>query len=503
MNSKKDSFPISSNYSLEEFKKIPEKKGLLPLVVSLSFDTETPVSLYKKVAEGKAYSFLFESAEKDESNGRYSIVGFDPIEKISFDDGKAIIEKKKGDKLKKEQEIQISIPGNKNNAKSSSALEILAERIKEYDSVYAKEFFGGLVGFFSFESMKYFEDIPFLPRQKGEALDALFVVPRIIIRFDHFSSEISLAFFADLSKGRSEEFFTFQEEVKKVIEKIKKPLKAEILDIPKGNEIFYKENKFFEEQARKAKEKIIAGEIFQVQISQRFTRSSKENPFEIYRRLRLRNPSPYMFFLDMKGCHIIGSSPETLVRLKNKKILLRPIAGTRKRGKDEAEDQKLEKELINNPKERAEHAMLVDLARNDIGRVAKTGSVKVSREFYVRKFSHVQHILSDVEGELKKDKNMFDVFRTSFPAGTLTGAPKIRATEIITQLENIRRGIYGGGVGYFAFGGDMDFAILIRSIFLANKEAHVQAAGGIVYDSTPKAESKECAKKASACLSIL
>lgn len=438
-----------------------------PLIAEIMADTETPITLFAKLADGEMPAFLFESAEKSAQSGRYSFMGFGSL-------------------------VTVSLPQGEKDP-----LDILQKILKKYTFPKIKglpRFQGGLVGYFGYDLVRFFEKIP-LPKKTNPFLrnmvpEGMFFFPKNMVIFDHLASKL---FVISFEKNPS------------FIETLKEKLKKHVIlpDIHQNGSVIFPENKNFEADVAKAKEYIRAGECIQIVLSQKFSFETDKDDLTLYRNLRSSNPSPYMFLLRFPECSIIGSSPETLVRVEDGEITVRPIAGTRKRGKNLKEDGKLEKELLSDAKELAEHRMLVDLGRNDIGRVSKKGTVRVAKLLAIERFSHVMHLVSEIRGILDPKKNMFDVFRACFPAGTLTGAPKIRAMELISKLEGERRGIYGGAVGYFDVSGNMDFAIAIRTMIKKGTEVLVQSGAGIVYDSIPEKEYEECLHKAKACISIL
>lgn len=438
----------------------------------LNGDMETPISLYRKLAEGKPYSFLFESAEQDQRMGRFSFIGIRPLEVVACDGIKNPLE------LIKERMGNIKI-----------------ENLSEHSG-----FMGGFVGYLTYDVIRFFEKIPTVRAVEPKIPEGVFIFPQVLVSFDHYRHSVKLTYYKP-SDETDDEARAKIEDIVRRIEKQAGPSAP----MPENDEkiVASKTMEEYEAMVREAKEEINRGEIFQVVLSQNFVKPTKKSPFDIYRTLRRVSPSPYMYLMQYKDFAIVGASPETMVRLEGDELLLRPIAGTRRRGLSDVQDAALTEELLADEKEQAEHRMLLDLGRNDVGRVAARGSVKVPREMYVQKFSHVMHMISDVTGKRASDKDMFDVFRACFPAGTLSGAPKVRACEIIAKLEGARRGIYGGAVGYFDFSGNMDFAIAIRTIVHKNATAYIQAGAGIVYDSIPANEYQECLNKAKSCFEAL
>ena len=429
----------------------------------------TPLEVFSKIRSVFDKSFLLESVEGREKIARYSFIGFDPL--LEF--------KSKG--------LEVEVNGE--SYKVEDPYEEMAKVLDSFECgrVGTLPFSGGLVGFFSYDIVRFFEKLPSsLPDSLG-CPDAHFIIPTYLLCFDHLRNEVILVSY----KKESTKIEDLVEEVEggnAVDEFSVDSLRSEI-----GKEEF-------EEGVVKAKEYIREGDIFQVVLSRRVESSYSGDPLYFYKMLRATNPSPYMFFLDFDNI-VAGSSPEMLVRLRDGVLTLRPLAGTRKRGRTKEEDELLKVDMLLDEKERAEHIMLVDLGRNDLGRVARSGSVEVTELMDIEKYSHVQHIVSNITAEIDVGKNAFDVFRSSFPAGTVSGAPKIRAMEIIEETEKSRRGIYAGGVGYFDFSGNLDFAITIRTMFTVGNKAYFQAGAGIVEDSVPEREFVETENKLGALIS--
>lgn len=457
---------------LKDFKKLTKKGNLIPVYKEIIADLETPLSAYMKISDGK-YSYLLESVEGGENIARYSFIGANP----------SVIFKSDGelDPLLKIKQI-----------------------MSKYKFVSAKglpRFCGGMVGYLSYDAVRFFEGIPDKNKDELKLPCAIFVMTDTILIFDRVAHTIKIVALAHVEKNAGKTYIQAVEKIEALEKKLKKPLKNAGIKNKKSSLFNIKSNctkPDFEKAVLKAKEYIKAGDIIQVVLSQRFSTKINSDPLSIYRALRSINPSPYMFYLNFDDVKIVGSSPEVMVRCEDGNIELRPIAGTRPRGKTEEEDKRLEKELLKDAKECAEHVMLVDLGRNDVGRVADFKSVSVDELMVVEKYSHVMHIVSDVIGRLKKGKDVFDVMRASFPAGTVSGAPKIRAMEIIDKLENTKRGLYAGAVGYFSFTGNMDTCIAIRTIVIKNKTAYIQTGAGLVSDSVPENEYQETVNKAKA-----
>ncbi len=436
-----------------------------PKSIKLNFDS--PFELFKKIYNNYPHAFLLESMESDSGMARFSVLGFKPVATLKAK-GNILEIEKDGDK----QEIDVENPFDEIKKIISSGNG-------------KKGFRGGLVGYVSYESVRHFEPIEI---KDGVYPDFEFGLFLDGIIFDRIRNKCE---YVTLNEDRSEEIKNISKE------------DAEIDGISfKENGHHFSKDKF-EDMVLQAKEKIKAGEIFQSVISNARKYTIKGNKLSFYERLRNINPSPYMYHLKLDNREIIGSSPEMLVRVENRMMETYPIAGTIKRGANQLEDELLQKELLADEKERAEHLMLVDLARNDVGKVSKFGSVKVHDYMGIKKFSHVQHIFSRVTGKLNDNKTSVDAFKAMFPAGTLSGAPKIRAMEIIDKLEEIPRGPYGGAVGYFSLNGNADFAITIRTMVCDGNQAKIQAGAGIVHDSIPENEYYECENKASALINAL
>jgi anthranilate synthase component 1 len=475
--------------SFSEFKKMSRRGNLIPVYREFLADTETPVSAYLKLRNG-ANSYLLESADGGKRWGRYSFIGCNPFIRVISRNGR--MEICHGSKREVLEKVRNPM----------EALRELNAKIKPVTVDDLPPFQGGLVGFVNYDLVRTWERLPGISPINRSLPEAIFAACRNLVIFDHFTHMIKVVAFADLTEKADLEP-TYEQAcslVTETVDKLEQPLPSSsnngrifITDL-KSN--FKK--KAFEEAVRKAKEHIVAGDIIQVVLSQKFSAEIAGEDFALYRNLRSVNPSPYMFYLNFGEIKLIGASPEILVRLTNGKIELRPIAGTRPRGTTPEEDLALEKDLMEDPKERAEHIMLVDLGRNDVGRVAAAGSVKVPRLMEIERYSHVMHIVSRVEGVLKPDRDCFDLFMSAFPAGTVSGAPKIRAMEIISELETSPRGPYAGAVGYFGFNGNMDFCITIRTMAMILNKLSIQVGAGIVADSSPENEYEETLRKAGA-----
>jgi anthranilate synthase component 1 len=475
--------------SLAEFKEMARQGNLIPVYQEFLADTETPVSAYLKL-RNDSYSYLLESADGGKRWGRYSFIGCKPFLKAVSRNGETAIW----------QDDQVEVLKEVGNP-----LHVLRDLSAQFQPVTAPDlppFQGGLVGFFNYDLVRKWERLPGIKPVEPDLPESIFTACRHLIVFDHFSHMVKVVVFAHLVEAADPEQIYRQacQEVTQTIMKLSAPLPGRSKD-----ESFHLtglepnlQRKDFEAAVAKAKEYIVAGDVIQVVLSQKFTAQVAGEDLILYRNLRSVNPSPYMFYLNFDDIKLIGASPEILVRLTDGKIELRPIAGTRPRGNTPDEDQLYEKELLSDPKERAEHIMLVDLGRNDVGKVAESGSVTVPRLMEIERYSHVMHIVSRIEGTLKQQKDCYDLFMSAFPAGTVSGAPKIRALQIIGELEPAPRGPYAGAVGYFGFNGNMDFCITIRTITINKDRLSIQVGAGIVADSSPANEYDETIKKAEA-----
>ncbi len=475
--------------SFTEFKKKLKKGNLIPVWQEVLADYDTPVSAFKKIEAGK-YSFLLESVEGGEKWGRYSFLGSEPT---------VIFKSKNGN-------IEITENGKTTKTKGDpiDALRDLLSRYKPVITAELPRFHGGAVGYFSYDIVRHVEDLPEIGVDDLGLWDALFMITDTVLVFDNVNHKIKIIYnaFVPDSKNAKKAYDQAVKKIEDIVRILRKPVslykskKPVKKGSPKLKSNFRPED--YKKAVRKTKEYIKAGDIIQAVIAQRWKTKLDVDPFDLYRSLRVLNPSPYMFYLNTKTETLVGSSPEVMVRVEDGQVESRPIAGTRPRGKTEKEDLKLEKELLADPKERAEHIMLVDLARNDLGRISDTGTVKVDELMIIERYSHVMHIVSNVISNLSKRKDAFDVLKATFPAGTLSGAPKVRAMEIIEEMEPGRRGAYGGAVGYFSFSGNMDTCITIRTFVIKDGEINIQAGAGIVADSKPGKEYEECVNKVKA-----
>ena len=476
--------------SFKEFKNLASQGNLIPVVTRLKADTETPVSAFLKMTQGP-YRFLFESMEGGERWGRYSFLGSEP----------SLVFRSRG------EQIEL-LSGRKREPLHGNPFDILRQILKPYHPVRCEgipRLAGGLVGYCAYDMVRWVERLPDRRKPALPFADSVWMLQDSLIAFDNLSHDLEIVVMAYLDEKTSLKKVYDQAMLRsqKLAARLRKPLPKSLSSAKVGSVKSNTTEAEFHRMVKRGKEYIKAGDIFQVQLSQRWQAPFRGDPFQVYRELRQINPSPYLFYMQMDDQTLTGSSPEVMVRLEGDKITLRPIAGTRRRGRDEADEIRMREEMLNDPKEIAEHIMLVDLGRNDVGRVAQKGSVKVTDMMFVEKYSHVMHLVSNIEGKLKPGLDAIDVMKASFPAGTLTGAPKIRAMEIIEELEKEKRGPYGGGVGYFDFYGNMDMAITIRSLAFAKQKVWFQSAGGVVLDSKPELEYLETQNKSKAVLEAL
>ena len=501
--------------TLEEFLKLAGQGNLIPVTCRLLADVETPLSAYRKI-RGQGESFLFESVEGGEHLGRYSFVGCNP---------RAVI-RQTGDRIEVVENGKVvenflvrrtgvaRVPELKNGDRQDACptvhdgLEVVERVMKKYRAVALPglpRFTGGAVGFIGYEFIHDVE--PVVPRPPQDELGTptmVFLIADQLLIFDRAAQTIIILVNAILDDAESpaDTYENATSEIERIVSLLEQPSEHHPVTVPDEVPVISFESnqtkEKFSANVLKSKEYITAGDIIQVVGSQRFSAPVKASPLDIYRAARSVNPSPYMFLLELDGFSLVGASPEIHVRCEDGRVEIRPIAGTRQRGRTPAEDLALEKELLADPKERAEHVMLVDLARNDIGRVCDFGSVQVKELMTIERYSHVMHIVTQVEGKLSTDKTPYDLMRATFPAGTVSGAPKIRAMQIIAELEQTARGPYAGCVGYFSFNGNLDTCITLRTALIKDGRAYVQAGGGWVNDSTPEGEFQETVNKSMA-----
>jgi anthranilate synthase component 1 len=473
--------------SLAEVKKLAGQANLAPIYREVTGDLETPVSAYLKVARGD-HSFLLESVEGGERLARYSFMGTEPYRVLRLG----------------------PYPDLRQGSDPLRAIEEELGRFRLVPVEGLPRFTGGAVGYLSYEAIRHFE--PRVPIGESEVLnlpEAIFMFVDTMLVFDHLKHTIKVVSHARLDGDIDAAYRQAVWRIDELVKRLARPLPSvayPVEALPGPGDQAVRSNMELEEylaKVERCRQYIIAGDIIQVVLSQRFSRPTSADPLSIYRALRAINPSPYMYYLQTADCHIVGASPEMLVRVEDGVVSTHPIAGTRPRGRDSEEDRALEEDLRSDEKERAEHIMLLDLGRNDIGRVSQPGTVQASQLMEVERYSHVMHLISHVSGRLRQGMTHYDALRACFPAGTVSGAPKIRAMEIIAELEADRRGPYAGAVGYFSFSGNLDTAITIRTLVVDDGVAHVQAGGGIVYDSVPEREHQECVNKAKAVLAAI
>ncbi len=475
---------------IDRFIRDTKTYNLVPFSTQIVADLDTPLTLFSKVADGRSHAFLFESMEGGEKWGRFSFIGYDPLVTFISHHDSLMIKHMHGS-------------GSTRNftANPFEALKSLVDDIGAAEYEHLPRFCGGAVGFLGYDMVRFIEDLPD-DRPTTELPDSSFMVPKIVLVHDSFKQTVTIVCWVLTDSGDGDTLYQDALTlINEVIDTIKRPVSPTLFQESGAGcgepHIFTSnmEKRQFTTMVERAKEYILAGDIIQVVLSQRFHTSTQLPPLVLYRALRHINPSPYLFYLRLGDVIQIGSSPEILVRKDGSNIELRPIAGTRKRGITPEEDAALEKELLADPKETAEHLMLVDLGRNDVGRVAKGGQVHVEDLLIIERYSHVMHIVSGVHGEIADGKDQFDVMAACFPAGTVSGAPKVRAMQIIDELEPDKRGAYAGSVGYFGFSGNMDFCITIRTFVMHGTDLWIQAGAGIVADSQPDKEFEETVNK--------
>ena len=476
-----------------EFCRLAGEATLVPVVKSVTADLLTPVSAFLAIADKEPDAFLLESVERGEQIGRYTFLGARPYMQVRAEGGNVVVQR-----------------GKQKENRQGSAIQVIKELLRQHRPAIVPglpPFTAGAVGYFSYDAVRQLENIGRHAKDDLSLPDCVLMFFDRLLAFDHLRHQIHIIANADVSRESPRRAYDRAAADIAILEKKlaaglrpahwhkNSTRRAAKLKIHAGTT-----RKRFVDAVERAKEYIAAGDIFQVVLSQRLDFVPGVAPFDIYRALRAVNPSPYLYFLRMGDTHVLGSSPEMLVRVTGRKLEYRPIAGTHPRGRDEADDQRLEQQMLHDEKERAEHVMLVDLGRNDLGRVSEYGSVKVKDLMYVERYSHVMHIVSALEGKLRGDLDALDAFAACFPAGTLSGAPKVRAMQIIEELEPTRRGVYGGAVLYADFDGNLDSCIAIRTMVMQGKKAYLQAGAGIVADSDPESEFEESMNKAQAVL---
>ena len=477
----------------KEFTRLAGQATLVPVVKSVMADLLTPVSAFLNVAAREPEAFLLESVERGERIGRYSFLGARPYMQIRA----------------RGQEVEIR-HGKRIELRQGKVLETLKQLLREHRPVTVPglpPFTAGAVGYFAYDTIRQFEDIGQHAKDDLSLPDCTLMFFDRLLAFDHLQHKIHIIASADVTREKPRQAYDRAlADIENLETKLAAGLravhwrKANARPLAKLQVRSSTSQRRYVQSVERCKEYIAAGDIFQVVLSQRLEFTPGVAPFDIYRSLRAVNPSPYLYFLRMGETQVVGSSPEMLLRVSGRKLEYRPIAGTRPRGRDEGEDERLEKAMLADEKERAEHVMLVDLGRNDLGRVSEYGSVQVRDLMYVERYSHVMHIVSALEGKLREGLDALDAFAACFPAGTLSGAPKVRAMQIIEELEPVRRSIYGGSVLYADFAGNLDSCIAIRTMLMQGKKAYLQAGGGIVADSDPQREFEESMNKAKAVL---
>ena len=465
--------------TLDEVKKLSRQGNLVPVYHEIMADLETPVSAYLKIARGN-YSFLLESVEGGEQLARYSFLGTEPSLVL---------------KTGKEKPIDPLLP-----------IEKELSRFQLVPTSGLPRFHGGMVGYLGYEAARYFERLPSPDPDQLGLPESIFMLADSLLVFDHITHKIKVVSHVHLDGNIEAAYHEATRRIDSLVDRLRQPIPPQLsppASSPKSPASSKLSRAEFEASVSQAKEHIYAGDVIQVVLSQRLAKPIKASPFALYRALRSLNPSPYMYYLHLDDFHIVGASPELLVRVEDGIVSTHPIAGTRPRGKSDTQDMALEEELKHDEKESAEHIMLVDLGRNDIGRVSEPGTVKVTQLMDIERYSHVMHLVSHVQGRLRTGLSQFDALRACFPAGTVSGAPKIRAMEIIAELEPDKRGPYAGAVGYFGFSGNMDTAITIRTSIIKDGVAYTQAGAGIVADSIPEREYQESLSKAQALLTAI
>ena len=465
--------------ALEEVRQLKRQGNLVPVCRDIQADLETPVSAYLKIARGN-YSFLLESVEGGERLARYSFIGTEPSLVLGT--------------------------GNGNLVDPLNLVEKEFARLRPVSIASLPRFHGGMVGYLSYEVARHFERLPCPDHDPQGLPESVLMLADTLLVFDHVGHKIKVVSHAHLDGDIDTAYREATGKIDDLVDRLKQPIQSKAPENGSSTRSDVSSNfsqAEFESIVSQAKRYIYAGDIIQAVLSQRLGRRTYAHPFAIYRALRSINPSPYMYYLHLGDFYIAGASPELLVRVEDGIVSNHPIAGTRRRGKDATEDLALEEELKNDEKERAEHIMLVDLGRNDIGKISEPGTVEVTQFMDVERYSHVMHLVSHVQGKLRAGLSQFDALRSCFPAGTVSGAPKIRAMEIIAKLEKEKRGPYAGAMGYFDFAGNLDTAIVIRTIVIKNNVAYIQAGAGIVADSVPEREYQESLNKAQALLTAI
>ena len=482
--------------SFREFCRLSKQGNLIPVHQELLMDLETPLSFFKRLKRNR-YAFLLESVEGSERWARHSFLGTSPY----------LVFKAMG------RQIEIVDNGKKRTLTADQPLQVLEELLKKYHPVPVEgmpPFSGGALGYVSYDAVEQLYGITNTKKDPHGAPTIIFIFVQTLVAFDNLKHTIKVIDNVRLD-GKTSLRAAYKEagaRIRKLVSSLQKKTSVlEARDIQEGTKQRRPRSNVtpaaFRAMVQKAKEYIRAGDVIQVVLSQRLETDTRADPFEIYRALRFVNPSPYMFYLELEGIRLIGSSPETLVRFTDGNIELRPIAGTRRRGASPSEERELELDLLSDPKERAEHIMLVDLGRNDVGRAAEIGTVQVNELMVIERYSHVIHLVSNIRGKMAPGKSPLDLLASCFPAGTVSGAPKIRAMQIISELEPQKRGPYAGAIGYLSYNGNLDSCIIIRTIMIQGKKVSIQAGAGIVADSDPHKEYQETMSKAGAMLKAI
>jgi anthranilate synthase component 1 len=479
--------------TLEEFRQKATQGNLIPVYREILADRLTPVSAFERLQAG-GQAFLLESVAGGERLARYSFLGADPF----------LVFRSKGDQVTIQRE---GVTETQTLAQGQDPLNLLEDLLGQYRFVPTEglpRFCGGAVGYMAYDVVRFFERLPDANPDDLNLDDCCFLFTDTLVIFDHVRHRMLVLCNARVGDNPAAAYAAACEKIDRIIARLNDPRPVSACNVMPGSTATANmPRERYEDIVRACKEYIVAGDAFQVVPSVRFSQPLNVPPWEVYRALRFLNPSPYMYYLELGSEQVVGASPEILVTVEDGLATVRPIAGTRKRGANQEEDNRLGEELLADEKERAEHIMLVDLGRNDLGRISEYGSVRVGDLMVIERYSHVMHIVSNVTGRVSEENSVFDVIRASFPAGTLSGAPKVRAMEIIDEQEPTRRGLYGGAVGYFSYSGDADFAIAIRTMLSKDGQAHVQAGAGIVADSDPATEYEECCSKARAVLAAI
>jgi anthranilate synthase component 1 len=489
--------------TFEEFKELSSKGNVIPVYETILADAETPVSVYLKIKDESRCSFLLESVEGGEKLGRYSFLGYDPFMSFTINGNRFEVKPFHDD-----VEFLPTIVSPTDHP--LQALKKIFGHIKTAQGEELPRLSGGAVGYFGYETVGLVERVPAVPEDDLQVPDAVLLFYDVVLVFDNVRHQLVLVSNGYIPRDGvtdallRKEYEKAVEEIRRLKAILRKVVDTELTRAGTDGEVKHvTSQQAFCESVERARRYIVDGDVFQVVLSQRLEQRAQVKPFDLYRTLRAVNPSPYMYFLNFGDFAVVGSSPEMLVRVERGIVETRPIAGTRRRGMDPGEDSRLEAELLSDPKERAEHLMLVDLGRNDLGRISEFGSVNVDQFMIVERYSHVMHLVSNVSGRLRKDLSALDALFSCFPAGTLSGAPKIRAMEIIAELEPVKRGVYGGAVAYVDFSGNLDSCIAIRTLVVKESTLYFQAGAGIVFDSRPEREYEETVEKLRANLKAL